>query len=75
VRATASGFCYHQGAVWGGLVAPVLAAFAAVQPSGFAIPMLVGTVGGALVFVVALLLGPETKGKVLEADITLAVKA
>jgi SHS family lactate transporter-like MFS transporter len=75
VRATASGFCYHQGAVWGGLVAPVLAAFAAGQPSGFAVPMLVGTVSGALVFVVALLFGPETKGKVLTADITLAAKA
>jgi SHS family lactate transporter-like MFS transporter len=75
VRATASGFCYHQGAVWGGLVGPVLAAFAVAQPSGFAIPMLVGTVSGALVFVVALLLGPETKGKVLQADITLAAKA
>ena len=75
VRATASGFCYHQGAVWGGLVAPVLAAFAAGQPSGFAIPMLVGTVAGAMVFIVALLLGPETKGKVLTADITLAAKA
>jgi MFS transporter, SHS family, lactate transporter len=75
VRATASGFCYHQGAVWGGLVAPVLAAFAAGQPSGFAIPTPVGTVAGALVFVVALLLGSETKGKVLTADITPAAKA
>jgi SHS family lactate transporter-like MFS transporter len=75
VRATASGFCYHQGAVWGGLVAPVLTAFAAVQPSGFAIPMLVGTVAGAVIFVGALLLGPETKGKTLQSDITLAAKA
>jgi SHS family lactate transporter-like MFS transporter len=75
VRATAAGFCYHQGAIWGGLVGPVLAAFAAGQPSGFAIPMLVGTVGGALVFIVALLLGPETKGKVLVSDITLTAEA
>jgi SHS family lactate transporter-like MFS transporter len=74
VRATASGFCYHQGAIWGGLVAPVMAAFAAAQPSGFAIPMLIGTVGATLVFVVSLLLGPETKGKVLVADITLAAE-
>ena len=28
VRATASAFCYHQGAIFGGLVAPVLAYFA-----------------------------------------------
>jgi SHS family lactate transporter-like MFS transporter len=75
VRATAAGFCYHQGAIWGGLVGPVLATFAAGQPSGFAIPMLVGTVGGALVFIVALLLGPETKGKVLVSDITLTAEA
>ena len=75
VRATAAGFCYHQGAIWGGLVAPVMAAFAAGQPSGFAVPMLVGTVGGAVIFILALLLGPETKGKVLVADITLAAEA
>ena len=71
VRATAAGFCYHQGAIWGGLVAPVMAAFAAGQPSGFAIPMLVGTVGAALIFVASLLCGPETKGKILVSDITL----
>jgi MFS transporter, SHS family, lactate transporter len=75
VRATAAGFCYHQGAIWGGLVAPVMAAFAASQPLGFAVPMLVGTVGAALVFIVSLLLGPETKGKVLVADITLAAES
>ena len=28
VRATAAGFVYHQGAIWGGLVAPVLTYFA-----------------------------------------------
>ena len=32
VRATAAGFCYHQGAIWGGLVAPLLAAWAATLP-------------------------------------------
>jgi MFS transporter, SHS family, lactate transporter len=72
VRATASGFCYHQGAIWGGFTAPVLALFAATQPLGFAVPMLVSTVGAALVFVVALLLGPETKGKVLVSQLSLA---
>jgi SHS family lactate transporter-like MFS transporter len=74
VRATAAGFCYHQGAIWGGLVAPVMAAFAAGQPTGFAIPMLVGTVGAALIFVASLLCGPETKGKILVSDITLPVE-
>ena len=28
VRATAAGFVYHQGAIWGGFVAPVLTYFA-----------------------------------------------
>jgi MFS transporter, SHS family, lactate transporter len=72
VRATASGFCYHQGAIWAGFTGPVLAILAAGQPSGFAIPMLIATSGAALVFIVALLIGPETKGKVLVPQLTLA---
>jgi MFS transporter, SHS family, lactate transporter len=72
VRATASAFCYHQGAIWGGLVAPVLAYFATTWHIGFAIPMLVGTVIGAASFIVSLLLGPETKGKVLVPDLVVA---
>ncbi len=71
VRATASGFCYHQGAVWAGFTAPVLALWAAGQPLGFVVPMLITTTGAALVFVVSLLIGPETKGKVLVSDLTL----
>ena len=71
VRATAAGFCYHQGAVWAGFAGPLLTAWAATQSSGFAMPMLYTTVGAAAVFVVALLLGPETKGKVLVSDLTL----
>ncbi len=69
VRATASGFCYHQGAIWGGLAAPILTYFAASQSTGFVIPMMVAQVGAALVFIVALSLGPETKGKMLLADL------
>ena len=72
VRATASGFCYHQGAIWAGFTGPLLALFAATQPLGFAVPMLVSTVGAALVFVVTLLFGPETKGKVLVSQLSLA---
>ncbi len=71
VRATASGFCYHQGAVWAGFTAPVLALWAAGQPLGFVVPMLITTIGAALVFVFALLIGPETKGKILVSDLTL----
>ena len=71
VRATAAGFCYHQGAIWGGLVGPLLAAWAATLPNGFVIPMLVVTVLSEIVFIIALLLGPETKGMVMVSDITL----
>lgn len=74
VRATAAGFCYHQGAIWGGFTAPVLAYFAVGQPLGFAVPMLIATVGGSAVFIFALLIGPETKGKELVADLTLAAE-
>jgi SHS family lactate transporter-like MFS transporter len=71
VRATASGFCYHQGAIWAGFTGPVLTYFAATQPLGFTIPMLVTTTGAAIVFVLTLLYSPETKGKVLVSEITL----
>ncbi len=72
VRATASAFCYHQGAIFGGLVAPALTYFAINYQLGFGIPMLVGTVVGAISFVLALLVGPETKGKVLVPDLVVA---
>jgi SHS family lactate transporter-like MFS transporter len=69
VRATASAFCYHQGAILGGLVAPVLAYFATTFNLGYAIPMLVGTVVAAVSVLIALSLSPETKGKELVADL------
>ena len=69
VRATASGFVYHQGAIWGGFVAPVLTYFAVDMKMGFAVPMMIGTTGSLIILVVAVFLGPETKGKVLTADI------
>jgi len=72
VRATAAGFCYHQGAIWGGLVAPVLAFVAVHYNLGYAIPMLVGTVVAALSFVISILVGPETKGKQLVSDLVVA---
>ena len=56
----------------GGLVAPVLAFFAVEFHLGFAIPMLVGTVVAAFSVVVSLLLSPETKGKVLAAELSVA---
>jgi len=72
VRATASGFCYHQGAIWGGLVAPIVAYFATAWGLGYAIPMMIGTMVFALSYVLALLVGPETKGKTLTADLVVA---
>jgi SHS family lactate transporter-like MFS transporter len=36
---------------------------------GFARPMLVLTSGGLISFIISLLLGPETKGKILIADL------
>jgi SHS family lactate transporter-like MFS transporter len=69
VRATASAFCYHQGAILGGLVAPVLAYFAINYNLGYAVPMAVGTVVAAVSVVIALSLSPETKGQELVADL------
>ena len=69
VRATASAFCYHQGAILGGLVAPVLAYFAINYNLGYAVPMAVGTIVAAVSVVVALSLSPETKGQELVADL------
>jgi MFS transporter, SHS family, lactate transporter len=72
VRATGSAFCYHQGAILGGLVAPVLAYFATTYNIGYAIPMFIGTVVAAASVLVALSLSPETKGKELVSDLAVA---
>src|SRR5689334_24462557 len=72
VRATGSAFCYHQGAILGGLVAPVLAYFATTYHLGYAIPMAVGTVTAAISVVIALSLSPETKGKELVSELAVA---
>jgi SHS family lactate transporter-like MFS transporter len=72
VRATASGFCYHQGAILGGFVPPVLTYFATTWNAGFAIPMMIGTTIGCVSIIVAILLSPETRGKELVADVVLA---
>jgi len=72
VRATASAFCYHQGAIFGGLVPLVLTFFAEYYQVGLVIPMLVGTVAAAASVVIALLISPETKGTVLVAELQVA---
>ena len=72
VRATAAGFCYHQGAIFGGLTAPIIAFFALNWHLGFAVPMAIGTLGGLVSFILALALGPETRGKHLTAELGVA---
>jgi SHS family lactate transporter-like MFS transporter len=69
VRATAAGFVYHQGAVWGAFVAPTLTYFAVNQQMGFAMPMLYATVGSLVVYVIAVFLGPETKGMQMTSEL------
>jgi len=72
VRATASGFVYHQGAIFGGLTAPVITYFAVNWHTGFAIPMLVGTVLASISVALAVMAGPETRGKILTAELSVA---
>src|SRR4051812_2949237 len=74
VRATAAGFVYHQGAVWGAFVAPVLTYFAINQGMGFAKPMVYGTVGSLVVYVIAVYLGAETKSMQMTADLEIFEK-
>ena len=72
IRATATAFCYHQGAIWGGLVPPLLTYFATSYDFGFTIPMLIGACVGAASWTLGLVFGPETKGKVMVADLVVA---
>jgi SHS family lactate transporter-like MFS transporter len=68
VRATAVGSCYHQGAIFGGLVAPVLTYVAANYNVGFGVAVMIGTTVGLVSFIISLLLGLETKRQVFESD-------
>ena len=72
VRATAGGFVYHQGAIFGGLVAPILAYLATSWQLGFAIPMLIGTTVACVSLVFAMAVSPETRGKELVSDLVVA---
>src|SRR6185437_14193917 len=58
VRATASAFCYHVGAIFGGLVAPVLTWFAVDQHLGFAVPMMVCACVAIICYIASLLAWP-----------------
>ncbi len=72
IRATATAFCYHQGAIFGGLVPPLVTYFATSYNIGFAYPMLIGACVGAACWTLGLVFGPETKGKVMVADLVVA---
>lgn len=72
VRATASGFCYQAGIGVGGLIVPIIAYFATSRHTGFAIPMLIAGVLGCVSFIGAVYFGPETKGKILAAELEVA---
>jgi MFS transporter, SHS family, lactate transporter len=72
IRATATGFCFHVGAIAGGLVPPILTYFAINWNLGFAIPMLIGTMFGLANVIAALALGPETKGVEMVPDLVVA---
>jgi MFS transporter, SHS family, lactate transporter len=72
VRATAAGFVYHQGAIFGGLTLPIITYFALNWHSGFAIPMFIGTALAALSVAAAVFAGPETRGKQLVAELSVA---
>jgi MFS transporter, SHS family, lactate transporter len=69
VRATAAGFCYHQGAIFGGFVIPVLTFIAVNYDVGFGVAMMVGTAVGLISFIIAVLRGSETKGQVFESGV------
>jgi SHS family lactate transporter-like MFS transporter len=69
VRTTASGFCYHVGAVVASFVPPAISYFATAQHMGFAMPMLIGTWFGSACVVIAVLISPETKGKVFVPEL------
>ena len=72
VRATAGGFVYHQGAIFGGLVGPILAYLATDLQLGFAIPMLIGTTVACVSLVLAMAISPETRGTALSAELSVA---
>jgi SHS family lactate transporter-like MFS transporter len=72
IRATATAFTYHQGAIWGGFVAPVITWIATNYGIGFAYPMLIGTCLAAGSFVLAIVFGPETKDVEMVPDLVVA---
>jgi SHS family lactate transporter-like MFS transporter len=69
---TASAFCYHQAAIWGGFVPLMLTLLAEHFGTGLATMMIIGTWIGCIAWATAAFYGPETKGKVLVPDLVVA---
>jgi hypothetical protein len=59
----------HIGAIFGGMVPPIVTLLAGYHHMGLASAMLAGIVVGAISFCLALLAGPETKGTRFDPDI------
>ena len=72
IRATASAFCYHQAAIFGGFVPLILTASAEYFGTGLAEPMIVATWIGCLAWSLAAYYGPETKDTVMVPDLVVA---
>jgi MFS family permease len=75
IRATASAFCYHQAAIWGGFVPLLLTFLAEHFGTGLAAMMIIGTWIGCLAWATAAFYGPETKGRVLVPDLVVVTDA
>ena len=63
---------FPPGGNLGRAISPLLILFATTHQIALSGPILVTTVVGLAIFLVAVLLSPETKGKVLVADLTVA---
>jgi SHS family lactate transporter-like MFS transporter len=72
IRGTATGFCYHVGAIPGAMVPPILTTLAAYWGTSLAIPMLIGTLFGLTNFILSVVFGPETKGTEMVPDLVVA---
>jgi SHS family lactate transporter-like MFS transporter len=72
IRATASAFCYHQAAVFGGFVPLVLTASAEYFGTSLSEPMIVATWVGCVLWTIAAYFGPETKGTIIVPDLVVA---
>ena len=72
IRGTATGFCYHVGAIPGAMVPPILTFFAITWNFGFAIPMAIGTLFGLANFILSVAFGPETRGTEMSPDLVVA---